>query len=78
MTHSGDALTTLRSTRGPYIEMGRFTRDERRDTKCTRARFGMMGEYDNGMGNCKSREQETGVGSGDEPPASSIHVQCHK
>ena len=36
-------LTTLRSTNGPYIEMGRLTSDERRETKWTLAFFGMVG-----------------------------------
>lgn len=27
----------LRSSNGPYIEIGRLTREDRRETKCTRA-----------------------------------------
>jgi hypothetical protein len=29
--------TTLRSSNGPYIDIGRLTKDDRRETKCTRA-----------------------------------------
>jgi len=32
----------LRSTKGPYMEMGRLTRDERKETKWTRALLGMV------------------------------------
>jgi hypothetical protein len=36
-----ERLTTLRSTKGPYIETGRLTREECREIKCTRALFGI-------------------------------------
>lgn len=43
--HFTAILTTLRSTSGPYIEIGRLTSDERRDTKWIRALLGMVVQY---------------------------------
>jgi len=51
-------LTTLRSTSGPYIEIGRLTREDLRDTKWIRALLGILVEDSVLEVVCRDKEKE--------------------
>lgn len=62
-------LTVLRCSRGPYIEIGRFTKDERNGTKCILTWRGMLlhempqaSQMDRVKGNNKHAIEQTSEG----------------